>query len=118
MAETIVMPFGILIGVGSGNHVLDGAQIPLRMGNFEAGNGAAHCKVYGRSAVSCAKTAEPIETPFGTWTRVGPRNHILVSCTILIPTREAALLRAKMGPAWDIAGHVGRSIFRKRLNRM
>ena len=27
--------------------------------------------------VSPAKTAEPIEMPFGLWTRVGPRNHVL-----------------------------------------
>jgi len=27
--------------------------------------------------VSCAKTAEPIEIPFGLWTRMGPRNHLL-----------------------------------------
>ena len=25
---------------------------------------------------SSAKTAEPIEMPFGVWTRVGPRNHV------------------------------------------
>jgi len=25
----------------------------------------------------CKKTAEPIEMPFGLWTRVGPRNHVL-----------------------------------------
>jgi len=25
--------------------------------------------------MSCAKTAEPIEMPFGMWTRVGPRNQ-------------------------------------------
>jgi len=30
-------------------------------------------KVYGPSAVSRAKTAEPIEMLFGVWTRVGPR---------------------------------------------
>jgi len=48
---------------------------------------AAHC--YRRSSVVClrvglpvtivsrAKTAEPIEMPFGMWTRVGPRKHIL-----------------------------------------
>jgi len=36
----------------------------------------AHCKVQGFfSAVSFAKTAEPIELPFGLWTRVGPRKH-------------------------------------------
>ena len=27
--------------------------------------------------MSPAKTAEPIETPFGLWTRVGARNHVL-----------------------------------------
>jgi len=27
--------------------------------------------------VSPAKMAEPIEMPFGLWTRVGPRNHVL-----------------------------------------
>jgi len=27
--------------------------------------------------VSPAKTAEPIEMPFGFWTRVGPGNHVL-----------------------------------------
>ena len=27
--------------------------------------------------VSPAKTAEPIEMPFGLWTRIGPRNHVL-----------------------------------------
>jgi len=28
--------------------------------------------------MSCAKTAEPIEMPFGMKTRVGPRNHVQV----------------------------------------
>ena len=27
--------------------------------------------------MSCAKTAEPIEMPFGMWTRVGLENHAL-----------------------------------------
>jgi len=27
--------------------------------------------------VSAAKTAEPIEMPFGTWTRVAARKHVL-----------------------------------------
>jgi len=27
--------------------------------------------------VNCAKTAKPIEMPFGVWTRVGPRKHEL-----------------------------------------
>ena len=29
------------------------------------------------TVVSHAKTAESIEMPFGLWTRVGPRNHVL-----------------------------------------
>ena len=27
--------------------------------------------------MSCAKMAEPTEMPFGIWTRVGPRKHVL-----------------------------------------
>jgi len=41
-------------------------------GNFEWGEGASHCKIYGH-----CETAEPIEMPFGLWTPMGPRNHVL-----------------------------------------
>ena len=41
------------------------------------GKGASHCKVYGQSAVPCAKTAEPIEMLFGLLARMGRRNHAL-----------------------------------------
>jgi len=34
--------------------------------------------------VSRAKAAEPIEMPFGTWTRVGPMNHALHGVTHLV----------------------------------
>jgi len=44
-------------------------QIPTGRGNFW-GNGD-HCK-----AVSCAKTAEPIDLLFGLRTRVGRRKHM------------------------------------------
>jgi len=44
------------------------------MGNF--GGMGAHCKALGLSAVSCAKTAELIEMPFGLWTRVGPIKQV------------------------------------------
>jgi len=27
--------------------------------------------------MSCGKIAELVEMPFGMWTRVGPRNHVL-----------------------------------------
>ena len=42
-----------------------------------------------------AKTAEPIEMPFGLWTRVGPRNHVLNG--VQIATREGAILRGESG---------------------
>jgi len=54
---------------------LMGVQIPPWKGAILRGKGAAHCKVYWLSVVSCARTAEPIEMPFGIWTRVGPRKH-------------------------------------------
>jgi len=41
---------------------LMGVQIPVGSGNF--GEKRAHCRVYGHSAVTCAKTAEPIVMPF------------------------------------------------------
>jgi len=50
---------------------------PLGRGIFE-GEGASHCKVWGHSAVICAKsTAEPISTLFGLCARMGPSNHVL-----------------------------------------
>jgi len=61
-AELIEMPFGTQ--VGPRNHVLDGSPDPLENGQFERGEGAAHCKVQGLSAMSCAKMAEPIKMPF------------------------------------------------------
>jgi len=71
IADLIEKPFGLWTPVGPRNHVLDGEP-----DNFE-GEGAAHCKVQGRSAVSCAKTAEQIQMQFGIWTRVDPRKHVL-----------------------------------------
>jgi len=50
--------------------------MPHGNGNFE-GERTANCKVFGRSVMSCAKTAEPIEMPFGIGNRVGPTNHVL-----------------------------------------
>jgi len=63
--------------MGSGNHVLDGVQIPHGKAQIFWGEGASHCKVYGYSTVVCAKTAEPIGMPFGLWARMGRRNHVL-----------------------------------------
>jgi len=58
--------------VGPRNHVLDGGPDPPLEGTILADRGT-HYKVWGLSAVSCAKTAEPINLPFGLWTRVGRR---------------------------------------------
>jgi len=51
----------------------------MRKGQFWGENLAAHCKVFGHSTVRCAKTAEPIDMPFWTKTRVPvrPWNHVL-----------------------------------------
>ena len=55
-----------------------GSRSPMERGNFD-GEGAAHCNVYRDCVplVSCAKTSEPIEMPFGLWTQVGRRKHVL-----------------------------------------
>ena len=50
-----------------------GSRSPWEVAVLE--KGAAICKVYGLSAVSCAKTAELIDLPFGLWTRVGQRKY-------------------------------------------
>jgi len=54
-------------------------------------DGLKRSRVVCRSVtiVSPAKTAEPIEMPFGLWTRVGPRKHTCIrqGCT-LAPPRE------------------------------
>jgi len=47
------------------------------------------------TVVSPAKTAEPIEIPFGMCTRVVPRNRVLDA--VQIPTHEGAILRAMRG---------------------
>jgi len=46
--------------------------------------------------MSPAKTAEPIETPFGLWTQVGPRNHVLHRVKISPCNRK--ILRGKGWP--------------------
>jgi len=38
--------------------------------------GLSLCVFVGHSREPC-RTAEPIEMPFGLWTLVGPRNHVL-----------------------------------------
>jgi len=51
--------------------------------------------------VVCAKTAEPIQMPFGLGTRVGPRKHV-VDVAQIPCTCEGAIIRGKdiPGQAW------------------
>jgi len=37
----------------------------------------AQCTVYGKRSIGCAKTAEPIELPFGTVSGVSTNNRVL-----------------------------------------
>jgi len=71
------MPFGSRTWVCPRNDVLDGSPDPPWEGATLKGERAAHFKIQGHSAVSCAKTAEPIATPFWIWTLVGPRKYVL-----------------------------------------
>jgi len=75
-AEPIETSFRVVGWREFKDHALDGVQIPLcklaiSMGNDTPGNSRQH------SAVSCAKMAETVDMPFGLWTRVGRRKHVL-----------------------------------------
>jgi len=71
-ADAIEMPFGMLTWFGLRNDVLDGVQIPMEGSNLFWGREvAAHCKVSGLSAVSCAKIAELTKMHFTGLTRAG-----------------------------------------------
>jgi len=75
-AESIEMPSWLRTRVGPRNHVLDGSRSPMGRGNLRGGKEWPIVK-YKDTAVSCAKMAELIEMPFGIWTRVVPRKHVL-----------------------------------------
>jgi len=70
------MPFRTLSRVNPRNHVLDGDRDSQLEGAILKREGMPqHVRRY--SDVSCVKTTEPIEMPFGLWTRVGRRKHVL-----------------------------------------
>jgi len=51
------------------------------------------------------KTAEPIEMPFGMWTWIGQRNHVLDG--VQIPKRKSGNFEAgssRLGACLDISG--------------
>jgi len=69
-AETIKMPLGLWVRVGSRNHVLDrGPDAPHANEHFLG-------KQHADDTRGLCKMAEPIRMPFGLWTRVGPWNHV------------------------------------------
>jgi len=75
-AAPIEMPFGLRTRVGPRNHIFDGG--PYHPWEEAIMGGKVHPTVkYRDTAVTCAKTAEPIEMPFGLWARIGRRNHVL-----------------------------------------
>ena len=85
-AETIEMPFGMLSRVNPRNHVLDRVQVPHKNGQFWGGGHAQTCQ--RTLCVSCAKTAEPIEMPFGLWIQVVPGKYVLHREYRLAPPSE------------------------------
>ena len=105
MAAPIEMLLGLKTQLGPGNHVLDRGPAPLMgRGNFERGKGTSFCKVYGESAVICAKTAEPMEMPFRLWARMVHRNHVLDGGPELL---RDVTMATNFGTQFAITGFVG-----------
>jgi len=75
-AETIKLSFAYRTRVGSMNHVLHEVQTSTWEGVILRRKQTNHC-IWRHSAVICAKTAEPIEVPFGLWARMGGKHHVL-----------------------------------------
>jgi len=74
--EPIAMPFGMWTLVGPRNHVLDdGPDRPMQGPIFREmdilGHAQRHC------ALSYAKMAVRNQMPFGLWTRVWSKQHVL-----------------------------------------
>ena len=53
--------------------ITSGPDPPMQRGNFEVERGGP----LGLPAMNCVKTAEQIELPFGIWTRMVSRKHVL-----------------------------------------
>jgi len=74
--------------------VLDGVQIPRGKGQFWEKRGA-HCKVYRDTL----RSPEPIDLPFGLWTRVGQRKQKFNRIRQVVPMY---LTRGHIGTSWRI----------------
>jgi len=73
-SELIAMHIGLRTRVGWRNH---GDPDPPWEGAILKGKGVARFKLQEHPAVSCPKTAEPVEMPFGWYARMSHRNHVL-----------------------------------------
>jgi len=84
-AGWIKMPLGTEVGLGPGQIVLDGNPAPPKGGQQPPlfgrcllwPNGCPSQLLLSTCTNGRPKTAEPIEMPFGMWTRVGPSNYTL-----------------------------------------
>jgi len=87
MVEPTMVPFVLFTRVGSSNRVLDAVQIATVKGQFWGIKERSIVK-YRDSAMSRAKTAEPIEVPFGLLTRLGPEEACIRLGSTLLPPGE------------------------------
>ena len=70
--------------MGLGNHVLDeGPNLPMGSGNFW-GNEEPIVST-GTFSRERARTAEPIDFPFGLWTRVDQKKHRFIRICQMVP---------------------------------
>ena len=106
------MSSGLWARIGPKNHVLDGSPDPVSEGAI-LGERGAHCKV---SAVSCAKTAEPINFSFELWTLVGRGS---ISSIIFTRWRQCAQFQSYLPGGtkvlddilwWDVQKWLNRTI--------
>ena len=104
MAQPIDIPFGLRSPLGQRNHVLDGGPSPPWEGAILREGKGWPVAEYSDSA----KTAEPIEMPFGTWTQVVTRKHVLAgvhtSATWRIPLNRPRA--ATMRPVVKLLDHL------------
>jgi len=72
-AELIEILFGLWARMDPRNRVLDRGPDPPWEGAILRGKGwpIVKCMTF------CTKMAESVEMPFGIWTQVGPRKHVL-----------------------------------------
>jgi len=93
---------------GSKEPLLDRGPYPKREEAYFEGKGAAYWILEILSAVSCAKTAEPIEMPFKIVDSGGPKEEFIRWGPD--PHASRGNFEGEEGPAHEMPGHVRRSI--------